>query len=123
MGNVFRILMILLGILLFLMIIFSLAKRRMTYFFAFIWSAIALVMVLAGIYLRPTLLDTFMSHKGFIIVISAGLIILFTFWFLTIQVSILMRKNQELAIQVSLLNHDYVSIFDRLEELEDKDKK
>jgi len=43
--------------------------------------------------------------------------VLWGLWFISTQVSILKRKNQELAMQVSLLNNDCEKILRELEKL------
>mgnify|MGYP006965473206 CR=1 FL=1 len=49
------------------------------------------------------------------IIIVSG--VLWGLWFISTQVSILKRKNQELAMQVSLLNNDCEKILRELEKL------
>lgn len=44
--------------------------------------------------------------------------IVWILWFISTQLSILMRKNQELAMQISLLNQDGERMLKKLEELE-----
>lgn len=44
--------------------------------------------------------------------------IVWILWFISTQLSILMRKNQELAMQISLLNQDSERMLKKLEELE-----
>ena len=41
-------------------------------------------------------------------------------WFISIQVSLLIRKNQELAMQVSLLNQENEQILAKISELVSK---
>ena len=118
MGSVLRIVMILVGILILFMIVFSLAKRKMTQFFCLVWSAISILMIIAGILLKPCLLDSFLSRRAFVLLILVGLTILWTFWFITLQVSTLSRRNQELAIQVSLLNQEYIEMSKQLDDIE-----
>lgn len=49
------------------------------------------------------------------ILVISGL--LWDLWFISSQVSILKRRNQELAMQISLLNQDCEKILKELEEL------
>jgi len=60
----------------------------------------------------------YVSTRGLILTIIIVSGVLWGLWFISTQVSILKRKNQELAMQVSLLNNDYEKIIKKLEELE-----
>lgn len=51
-------------------------------------------------------LEKHISLCGFIFAMLIVIIIVSGAWFISIQVSSLIRKNQELAMQTSLLNHD-----------------
>ena len=59
----------------------------------------------------------YVSTRGLILTIIIVLGVLWGLWFISTQVSILKRKNQELAMQVSLLNNDYEKIIKELEKL------
>ena len=63
----------------------------------------------------------YVSTRGLILTIIIVSGVLWGLWFISTQVSILKRKDQELAMQVSLLNNDYEKIIKELEKLE-KDK-
>ena len=60
----------------------------------------------------------YVSTRGLILTIIIVSGILWGLWFISTQVSILKRKNQELAMQISLLNNDYEKIIKELEKLE-----
>ena len=60
----------------------------------------------------------YVSTRGLILTIIIVSGVLWGLWFIITQVSILKRKNQELAMQVSLLNNDYEKIIKELEKLE-----
>lgn len=60
----------------------------------------------------------YVSTRGLILTIIIVSGVLWGLWFISTQVSILKRKDQELAMQVSLLNNDYEKIIKKLEELE-----
>ncbi len=60
----------------------------------------------------------YVSTRGLILTIIIVSGVLWGLWFISTQVSILKRKNQELAMQVSLLNNDYEKIIKELEKLE-----
>ncbi|WP_288773607.1 hypothetical protein [uncultured Eubacterium sp.] len=96
----------------------SLAKRKMTDHFCLAWAFLAVLIGLAGILLQPSQIEHYISWRGLILGMIVLLGIIGSLWFLSMQVSILMRKNQELAMQTSLLNQDYMTLIRRVEELE-----
>ena len=87
MGDILRIFVIVAGAYMFLKAILSLAKIKMTEPFCLAWA----LLVISGL--------------------------LWGLWFISSQVSILKRRNQELAMQISLLNRDCEKILKELEEL------
>ena len=117
MGDILRVYVIVAGVYMFLKAILSLAKRKMTEPFCLAWAFLAALMVLAGILLNPVQLDNFISFRGLILVILVISGLLWDLWFISSQVSILKRRNQELAMQISLLNQDCEKILKELEEL------
>ena len=62
--------------------------------------------------------ERYVSTRGLILTIIIVSGVLWGLWFISTQVSILKRKDQELAMQVSLLNNDYEKIIKTLEKLE-----
>lgn len=96
----------------------SLAKRKMTDHFCLAWAFLAVLIGLAGILLQPSQIEHYISWRGMILGMIILVGIIGSLWFLSMQVSILMRKNQELAMQTSLLNQDYMTLIRRVEELE-----
>ena len=115
MGDILRVFVIVAGVYMFLKAILSLAKRKMTEPFCLAWAFLAALMVLAGILLNPVQLDNFIRGLILVILVISGL--LWDLWFISSQVSILKRRNQELAMQISLLNQDCEKILKELEEL------
>ena len=114
MGDILRIFVIVAGAYMFLKAILSLAKRKMTEPFCLAWALLAVLMVLAGILLNPVQIDNFISFRGLILVILVISGLLWGLWFISSQVSILKRRNQELAMQISLLNRDCEKILKEL---------
>ena len=110
-GDVLRLFVIVAGAYMFLKAILSLAKRKMTEPFCLAWVVLSALMILSGILLNPSQLDGYIL----IIIIVSG--ILWGLWFISTQVSILKRRNQELAMQISLLNNDCEKILRELEKL------
>ena len=116
-GDVLRLFVIVAGAYMFLKAILSLAKRKMTEPFCLAWVVLSALMILSGILLNPSQLDGYISTRGLILIIIIVSGILWGLWFISTQVSILKRRNQELAMQVSLLNNDCEKILRELEKL------
>ena len=116
-GDVLRLFVIVAGAYMFLRAILSLAKRKMTEPFCLAWVVLSALMILSGILLNPSQLDGYISTRGLILIIIIVSGILWGLWFISTQVSILKRRNQELAMQISLLNNDCEKILRELEKL------
>lgn len=119
-GEILRGVIIIVGILLFWLTITSLAKRKMTETFCLIWGAVSVALMLAGVLLRPVLLEKYISITGMILVSAVTFCIICGAYFLSTMISELTRKNQELAIQVSLLKRESEKMLNRMEALEGK---
>ncbi|MCI8530857.1 MAG: DUF2304 domain-containing protein [Lachnospiraceae bacterium] len=105
-GALLRIIMILTGIFLLFITLSSLAKRRMTEPFVLTWGLISVIIVLAGILLRPTEWNRYISGTGMLLVGLIGFCVIFGTYFISARVSDLMRKNMELAMQLSLMKQE-----------------
>ena len=116
-GDVLRLFVIVAGAYMFLKAILSLAKRKMTEPFCLAWAVLSALMILSGIILNPSQLDGYISTRGLILIIIIVSGILWGLWFISTQVSILKRRNQELAMQISLVNNDCEKILRELEKL------
>ena len=114
---VLRLFVIVAGLYMFLKAILSLAKRKMTEPFCLAWAVLSAFMILSGIILNPSQLDRYVSLRGLILIMIIVSGILWGLWFISTQVSSLKRRNQELAMQISLLNHDCEKMLRELEKL------
>nr|WP_296064529.1 DUF2304 domain-containing protein [uncultured Mediterraneibacter sp.] len=117
MGDWLKLIVILAGIYFIIMTLLSLAKRRMTEQFCLAWALLGVLMIVGGIVLNPDGIEKYISRTGIILigVLIAG--VLWAFWFVSKEVSILIRKNQELAMQTSLLNRDSEMLIREVERL------
>lgn len=102
--------------------VLSLARRKMTDSFCLAWAILSALMILSGILLNPSQMDRYVSVRGLVLimVIVAGSI--WGLWFISTQVSVLERRNQELAIQLSLLNRECEKLMQEIEELKKNEK-
>lgn len=116
-GVMLRIIMIVAGFALLGLSLSSLAKRRMTEPFCLTWGLISVLIILAGILLRLAEWNKYISPTGMLLVLLLGFCLVYGAYFISARVSELMRKNQELAIQVSLLTQENEEIWKQLEKL------
>lgn len=111
------------GVLMMIITIASLAKRRMNESFCLAWGVISLMLILAGILLHPSELDQFISPVGLIIILIIFFSALYFVYFVSVKISTLSREKQELAIQVALLNQENQRIMERLGKLTDLEER
>ena len=122
-GNVLQIIIIITGIFLLCVTTTSLARRKMTESVCITWGLISVMIILAGILLRPVGWSKYVSTLGMMLVLIVIFCVIYVAYFLSSKVSELSRKNQELAIQVSLLNQENERILERIEELTGVEKR
>ena len=118
-GDVLRIFMVIVGVMLLWTTISYLAKRKMTETVCLVWGLVSIVCILAGILLRPYGVNRYVSMTGLFLIMIVGIVVLAGAFFVSIKLSELARKNHELAVQVSLLNYENRSMMERLEQLEE----
>lgn len=115
-GDVLRLILIVTGIVMLFITIGSLAKRKMNESFCLAWGIVSLAIILAGILLRPVHWSEYISNTGLVLLLIIFYGVLYAGYFVSLKISELTRKNQELAIQVSLLNQENERILKRLSE-------
>ena len=121
-GDILRLFVIVSGVFMVVGVILSLAKRKMTEPFCLAGVFLSALMILSGALLNPSQMKRYVSTRGLILTIIIVSGVLWGLWFISTQVSILKRKNQELAMQVSLLNQENERILHRLGILTDEKK-
>ena len=115
-GDILRLFVIAAGAYMLVKAVLSLAKRKMTEPFCLAWVLLSL-MILSGVLLNPSQLDRYISTRGLILIIIVVSGILWGLWFISTQISLLKRWNQEMAMQISLLNNDCEKILKELEKM------
>ena len=105
-GDILRLFVIVSGVFMVVRAILSLAKRKMTEPFCLSWVFLSALMILSGALLNPSQMKRYVSTRGLILTIIIVSGVLWGLWFISTQVSILKRKNQELAMQISLVKAD-----------------
>ena len=97
---------IVVGVLLLADAVISLAKRKMTESFCLMWGLISIITIIGGCIIRPSKLSTFISPISFALILMIFFLLIYIALFFSRTISELMRKNNELAIRVSLLDHE-----------------
>ena len=105
-----QILLVAEGIWLFVRTMNSLARKTMTEAISMFWSFLAIVFVLGGIALIPLQWSEYLSLGALIIVAVAFALVMEGMYYLSQQLSHTIRKTQELAMQISLLNQEHLKV-------------
>ncbi len=115
--DILRLILALTGVGLFAITLSSLARRKMTESFCLTWGLVAAMMIIAGLVLRPYGIAGMLSPTAMIVIVVVGYCLIFGLFYITGKVSELTRKNQELAIQISLINQENREMMEQIEKL------
>ncbi len=118
MGEVVKWSIVLIGAVVFILNLVTLARRRMTPMLSVIWSIFAVLMLVFGFSLRLSELNRYMSPTVAFILIVAMCAVIFTFYHISTQISELVDKTNELTMQVSLLNSENVRLIREMRQRE-----
>lgn len=116
-GDLLRLIVILTGVFLLFITLSSLAKRKMTEPFVLTWGLISVIIVLGGVLLRPTEWNRYISGTGLLLVGLISFCVIFGTYFISARVSELMRRNMELAMELSLMKRESEEMKEQLERL------
>lgn len=95
------------------------AKKKLTINLAVTWELLGLAAILSGAVPKFSGWSSRLS-LGSLAVLLTGFLVVWGMYQMTIQISSLLMKNQELAMQVSLLNQENERIIKELERLTGK---
>lgn len=106
----FQLTLVIAGILLFLRTLHLLARKILTETISMFWAFVSFLLVLAGIILIPFDWEQYIS-TGALIIVAIGFALVFEgmFYFGKL-LSNNIRKIQELAMQISLLNQEHIKV-------------
>lgn len=117
-GLILQIAMVITGVVLLCVTFSSLAKHRMTAPFSLTWGIVSVMFILAGILLRPAGWNQYISHAGLILLFLVGACVIYGTLFVSFQVSTLMRKTNEMALLLSLMEQENEKLEERITCLE-----
>lgn len=119
-GDSLRVFMIITGIVLMWATISSMAKQKLTENVCLAWGFVSVICVFAGILLRPYGINNMISRVGLVIIMVIAVSVLMAAFYVSMKLSELAKRNHELALQVSLLNHENYNMLERVKQLEKK---
>ncbi len=105
-GIILKVMLIIVGVIIFGVATVSLAKKHMTESFCLFWGIVAVLFIFAGILLQPLGWNRIISWSALVITFAGIVSVLIAGFYFSVRISRLMRQITELAIQVSLLNQE-----------------
>ena len=119
MRTIIRILMVGTGILLLVLAFWAYTRQKLNHSMALIWAFVSIALVITG---AVPAVSKHLSESLLIFMFIICLLLLFLLFKVSKAVSVLSMKNQELAMQVSLLNQENERILHKLGILTDEKK-
>ena len=96
------------------------AEKKLTVNLAVTWELLGIAAILSGAVPKFSGWSSRLSFGSLVVLLITAFLVLWGVYKMTIQISSLIMKNQELAIQVSLLNQENERILQELENLTGK---
>lgn len=121
-SEILRLVVVLAGVFFLCLDFLAFCYRKMTESIGLGWGCFAVLMILSGALPGVSSWSEVMEGKNYIAIFIMGFFLLLGGFALSVSISQLTRKNQELAMQVSLLNQENEMILNQLAELEKKNK-
>lgn len=109
-GLVVQILLVVAGVIILVIDVALLAKRKLSEPISVTWGFAAIIFILAGIFLRPNGWINYISPAGLIMLSILGVLALVGLFMASSRMSELIRKNTEMAMNISLLNQEIVEL-------------
>ncbi|MCR4992100.1 MAG: DUF2304 domain-containing protein [Lachnospiraceae bacterium] len=123
-GLFLQIVLIVAGVIILVTDVLLLAKRKLAESISIVWGFGALIFIVAGIVLHPSGWINYMSKAGMALMILLGFCVVYGLFYASIRLSEIIRKQNEMAMDISLLNQEMVELKRTISELEEElDKK
>ncbi len=118
---VLRLIVIGIGIIMLSVDFLLYCRKRLIESFSFAWGIFSIIIILSGVVPKFNGWSRHLSLETGIFFIVLGLILIWIFYSISLVVSELVVKNQELAMQVSLLNCEAEKMLKTLNTVTGKD--
>lgn len=102
-GDLLRDIMVVGGITLLVLTTTSLARRHMTELFCLGWGMFSILLIIGGILLKPTGINSYISHIGLVLAVIVGTLAISAGYWMSLYISRLERENREQAMQMAIL--------------------
>ena len=109
-GFIVQILLIAAGAIILIVDVALLAKRKLSEPISVTWGFAAIIFILAGVFLRPNGWINYISPAGLIMLSILVVLALIGLFLASSRMSELIRKNTEMAMNISLLNQEIVEL-------------
>lgn len=109
-GYIIQIFLITVGVLSLIVDVALLAKRKLSEPISVTWGFAAIIFVIAGIVLRPDLWMSYISMPALIMIFVLIVLAVIVVFLGSTRMSELIRKNTEMAMNISLLNQEIVEL-------------
>ena len=120
-GIIIQILLVALGGSMFITAFLSLVRRKMSEVVVIPWGIGSVIFIILGLVINPEGWRNYISPTGLGLVIVMFVVAAYAIYFFSIRITETMKKNNELAIQVSLLNTEVEELRKKMEALEEED--
>ena len=118
-GIFIQILLVAFGLSMFITGIISLVRRKMSEVVVIPWGIGAVIFIILGIVIRPDGWKSYLSVYGLVMIIVIFVVATYAIYFFCIRITENMKKNNELAIQVSILNSEVEELRKKMVVLEE----
>ena len=109
-GLFLQIVLIAAGVIILITDVLLLAKRKLAESISIVWGFGALIFIVAGIVLHPSGWINYMSKAGMALMLLLGFCVVYGLFYASIRLSEIIRKQTEMAMDISLLNQEIVEL-------------
>ncbi|MCR4649819.1 MAG: DUF2304 domain-containing protein [Lachnospiraceae bacterium] len=119
-GLLIQAMLIVFGASMFITAFVSLVRRKMSEVVVIPWGLGSVIFIILGLVIRPDGWKGYLSTSGLILTSVICICGAYAIYFFSIRITETMKKNNELAIQVSLLNTEVEELRKKMEILEEE---
>ena len=117
-GLFLQIVLIVAGVIILITDVLLLAKRKLAESISIVWGFGGLIFIVAGIVLHPSGWINYLSKAGMALMLLLGFCVVYGLFYASIRLSEIIRKQTEMAMDISLLNQEMVELKRKMAELD-----